>query len=455
MPHDSNLPSDAVQRLTPLFLDASADQPNRRSRRVAMNETSMTAYAATPASPHPGLGFKAFVALAAALMAVNALAVDSMLPALPAIARSMGLQDGNRQQLIVTAYLLSFGIAQIVYGPLADRFGRRPVMIVGLTIYVLASLMAAAAGTIETLLVARALQGIGSAATRVLVVSIVRDCYSGNQMARVMSLAFIVFLTVPILAPSIGQLIMLVLPWRAIFGALALFGFVMTLLVIFRLPETLHPRDRLPIAPGRIFEAFRICMTSRAAVGYMLAMTFLMGGLFSFINSVQQIFVDTFHVPQFFTTIFAGIALFMAMSSLLNSSVVGRLGTRPVSHAALIGYIIVACVHTLIVALGYETIWSFSILQAITMFCFGLVVSNFGALAMEPLGHVAGTASSIQGFVSTSGGALLGYLVGQRYDGTTMPLEVGFLIYGMMAMALVLAAERGHLFRRTAAKSMT
>ena len=416
-----------------------------------MNTMTPAAQAEFARMPHPGMGFRQFVGLVAALMAVNALAIDSMLPALPAIAHSMGLAAGNRQQLIVTIYLLSFGAAQIVYGPLSDRFGRRPVLMVGLGIYVAASVMAASATSLDMLLAARVLQGVGAAATRVLVVSVVRDCYAGNQMARVMSLAFIVFLAVPILAPSIGQIIMLVLPWRGIFGALTLFGLLMLAWVFTRLPETLDPRDRLPFEPGRIAEAFRISLTSRGAVGYMLAMTFIMGGLFGFINSAQQIFVDQFAVPHLFTSIFAAIAVFMAMASLLNSRVVGRVGTRPVSHAALVGYLIVAVVHLSIAVRGYETLWSFAVLQAAAMFCFGLVASNFGALAMEPLGHVAGTASSIQGFVTTAGGALLGFLVGQNFDGTTVPLEVGFLVYGAAALGLVLFSERGRLFRRVAA----
>ncbi|MDX7950651.1 multidrug effflux MFS transporter [Lichenihabitans sp. Uapishka_5] len=396
------------------------------------------------------MGFGQFVSLVAALMAINALAIDSMLPALPAIATSLGIPAGNQQQWIVTAYLLSFGVAQIVYGPLSDRFGRRPVLIVGLLIYSATSLLAATAWSFQTLLIARAFQGIGSAATRVLVVSIVRDSYSGNQMARVMSLAFIVFLAVPILAPSIGQIIMLVLPWRGIFAALAIFGIGVTLWVAFRLPETLHEEDRLPIAPGRIVSAFRISLTSRPAVGYMLAMMFIMGGLFGFINSAQQIFVTTFGAPRLFTVLFAGIALFMAMASLLNSRVVGRVGTRGVSHAALLGFIAVAGVHVVVVVSGLESLVSFAVLQALTMFCFGLVASNFGALAMEPLGHVAGTASSVQGFVTTVGGAALGFLVGQHFDGTTLPLEIGFLSYGVLGLILVLYAERGRLFRRAA-----
>lgn len=418
-----------------------------------MTQLALSAHADAPDVPHPGMGFTQFVAMVAALMAVNALAVDSMLPALPAIAGSLGIPPGNRQQWIVTVYLLSFGVSQIVYGPLSDRFGRRPVLITGLLIYAATSLLAAAAWSFEALLVARICQGIGSAATRVLAVSIVRDSYSGNQMARVMSLAFIVFLAVPILAPSLGQIIMLVFPWRGIFAALALFSMAVILWVVMRLPETLHPGDRLPIEPRRILDAFRVSLTSRAAMGYMLAMMFIMGGLFGFINSAQQIFVETFRAPRLFTVLFAAIAVFMAMASLLNSRIVGRVGTRGVSHGALLGFIAVAVVHLAVVAGGAESLWTFAVLQAFTMFCFGLVASNFGALAMEPLGHVAGTASSVQGFATTAGGAALGFLVGQHFDGTTRPLGVGFLAYGLLALALVLFSERGRLFRRAGART--
>lgn len=403
-----------------------------------------------PAAPSsvPGMGFRPFVALIAALMAINALAIDSMLPALPQIARTFAVPPGNRQQLIVTAYLLGFGIAQILYGPLSDRFGRKLPLATGLCIYVLFSIVAAASQSLETLLAARALQGVGSAATRVLTVSIVRDCYSGSQMARVMSLAFIVFLAVPIFAPSIGQIIMLLVPWRGLFGALALFGAAVLTWMLLRLPETLHAGDRLPIEPRRILEAFRFALTTRSAVCYMLAMTFMLGGLFGFINSAQQIFADVFHQPRLFTVIFAGIAGFMALASLLNARVVGRLGTRPVSHAALVGYLVMAALHVLIVISGLESIWTFTLFQAAIMFFFGLVVSNFGALAMEPLGHVAGTASSVQGFVTTSGGALLGFYIGQHFDGSALPLALGYVVYGVGSLVLVFAAERGRLFRR-------
>jgi DHA1 family bicyclomycin/chloramphenicol resistance-like MFS transporter len=407
--------------------------------------TAIAAYA-TPADTRAGMGFKQFVALVAALMAVNALAVDSMLPALPAIGQSLGIAKGNQQQWIVTSYLLGFGAAQILYGTLADRFGRKSILLLGLGIYVASSIAATFAPSLEVLIIVRVIQGIGSAATRVLAVSIVRDCYSGSQMARVMSLSFIVFLAVPIIAPSLGQLIMLIGPWRWIFGALALFAAAVLVWVAVRLPETLHPEDRRPISIRGVLGAYRMTLCNRIAVGYMLAMMLMLGGLFGFINSAQQVFVDVFGAPRLFTIIFAIVALFMALSSFLNSRIVGRLGTRRVSHLALTGYILFAIAHAGVAMAGYETIWSFAIFQAAMMFGFGLCVSNFGSLAMGPLGHVAGTASSVQGFVTTVGGALLGFFIGQHFNGTTVPLTLGFALCGLAALVMVAIAEKGRLF---------
>lgn len=398
------------------------------------------------------MSFRSFVALMAALMATNALAIDSMLPALPAMSEALGIAKANQRQWIITSYLLGFGATQIVYGTLSDRFGRRPVLVFGLVVYVAASIAAAFAGSFETLMAARVVQGVGAAATRVLVVSIVRDCYSGRDMARVMSLAMIVFLAVPILAPSIGQAILLVAPWRWIFGVLTIFGASVMLWVVLRLRETQAPEDRKPIELASVVAAFRVTLTTRLAVGYMLAMAFVLGGLFGFINSAQQVFVDVFHAPEWFTTIFALIALGMAAASLLNARIVGRLGMRRVSHGALLAYIALTGTHALLALSGHESLWSFAAFQAGAMFCFGLVAPNFGAMAMDPLGHVAGTASSVQGFVTTIGGALLGFFIGQHFDGTIVPITLGFALCGLAALGIVLVAEKGRLFRPAAGR---
>ena len=397
------------------------------------------------------IGFKQFVSLVAAIMAVNALAIDSMMPALALIGHDLGIVAENDRQWIITAYLLGFGGAQIFYGTLADRFGRKPVMLTALVLYVIFSFGSALATSLPMLLTARVLQGIGAAASRVLVVSIVRDRFSGRQMARVMSLAFIVFLSVPILAPSIGQLILLVGSWRWIFGALAVFGAIVAVWIGLNLPETLHAEDRLPLSPSAILRAFGVTLTNRVAVGYMLASTMLIGSLFGFITCAQQIFVEVFNEPVFFTINFAIIAGFMAVASLVNARIVGRVGTRRVSHTALLGYIACALVHVIAVALGKENLIAFTVIQSGLMFCFGMVASNFSAMAMEPLGHVAGTASSVQGFCSTLGGALIGFYIAQHFDGTAQPLVLGFLACSTASLICVLVTEKGRLFQPTTA----
>ncbi len=408
--------------------------------------TSTSAPRVTP-GPHAGVGFREFVGLVAALMAINALGIDSMLPALPEIGRALGIASENKRQWIIAAYMFGFGGAQLIYGPLADRYGRKPVLLVSMALFAMMSIVAGFSDSFATMIAARILQGCAAASTRVLAVSIVRDCYSGRQMARVMSLSFIVFLAVPIIAPSLGQLIMLFTPWQGIFVFLAMFGGSVAVWAALRLPETLHPEDRHPISIKALTSAVRLAVTNRYSLGYTLASTCLFGSLLGFINSVQQIFTDIFHEAKLFPIIFACIASMMGVASFTNSRIVERLGTRRVSHTALLGFITIAGLHLAVAASGHETIVSFAILQAMMMGCFGLAGSNFGSMAMEPLGHIAGTGSSIQGFISTVGGALLGIVIGQSFNGTTVPVTAGFLLLGLSALVIVLVTERGKLFR--------
>ncbi len=410
----------------------------------------MTDYPPRSSIPHPGIGFAEFVGLMTALLMVNAMAIDIMLPALESMGVSLHIATDNQRQWIISAYLLGMGMTQLVYGTLADRYGRKPVLLWGLGIYTVFGVVAAFANSFETMIAARAMQGVGSAAARVLMVAIVRDCYSGRRMASVISLAISLFLAVPILAPSLGQLILLVTPWRSIFVILVMMGAGVTVWVWLRLPETLHPQDRLPISPRRITSAFRLALTTRVSVGYMLAATLTIGASFGFLNSAQQVFVDVFHVPRLFTLIFALSAGSLAASSMLNARLVGRIGMRVLSHRALVGYIVFAFTHLTLALTGHHTVVSFAIVQSGMMFCIGMVTSNFSAMAMEPLGHIAGTASSVQGFVTTFGGALIGFFVGQHFDGTIVPLTMGFSALGTAALLIVLVTEKGRLFQPTA-----
>jgi DHA1 family bicyclomycin/chloramphenicol resistance-like MFS transporter len=393
------------------------------------------------------MGFKQFVALIASLMALNALAIDSMLPALPQIGAALRVVTENERQWVVTAYLLGLGSAQLIYGVLADRFGRKPLLLLGVGLYAGFSIYAAFADSLGGMIIARVLQGAGAAGAQVVCVSIVRDCYSGSQMARVMSLTFIVFLAAPVIAPSIGQAIVSVAPWQWIFVFLATFSAFLFAWAALRLPETMHAEDRRALSVERIAHGFKTVLSSRVAMGYMLASAFVIGGLFGFINSVQQVFTDIFNAPRAFPLIFAIVATFMAFSSLLNSKIVGRLGARHVSHRALLGFIFFAAVHFVVALSGHENIVSFTICQACMLFCFGLVLSNFNAIAMERLGHVAGTGSSVQGFITFAGGAIIGFFIGQAFNGTAIPLTLGYLVCGSIGFIIVLVTERGRLFQ--------
>ncbi len=399
-----------------------------------------------PAPTQRLIGFKETVVLVAMLMAMNALAIDSMLPALPAIGEGLGVGDPNQRQWVITAYLLGFGVTQIIYGPLSDRFGRRPVLFTGVAIYVVFSLLAAFAWSFEALMAARVLQGVGAASTRVLAVAIVRDQYEGRRMAQVMSLSFLVFLGVPIIAPSLGALVLMLGPWRWIFAVLGLFGVTILIWAALRLPETLKPENRLPIDLKRIGGAAWETVSNRLSLGYTLAMTVIVGCLFGFLNSSQQIFEVALGNAEIFPIVFAIVGCGIAAASLLNAGLVQRFGQRLLSHTALIGFTVFSAVHMAVALSGHETLISFAVVQTLTMFCFGFIGGNFGSMAMTPLGHIAGTAAAVQGVISSVGGALIGFFIGQQFNGTTVPMTLGFTICGLAALAIVLWTERGQLF---------
>ncbi|KQZ78280.1 MFS transporter [Mesorhizobium sp. Root157] len=394
-----------------------------------------------------GMGKMEFIAMMAMLMALNALAIDIMLPGLQEIGASLGVESENHRQYVISAYLMGFAVAQLAYGPLADRFGRKAPMLAGLGIYVVAALVGAFAPTFEALLLARFVHGVGSAATRVITVSIIRDVFGGRQMAEVMSLVMMVFMIVPIIAPGTGQIIMLFGEWHLIFVFMAVAAVAVVIWMQLRLPETLNPADRRPFTIRSIGQAFAIVLTNRVALCYTLASTFIFGALFGFINSAQQIYVGIYELGTMFPVAFAAVAAFMSLASYLNSRLVGRFGMRRLSHGALIGFMLVSAAWFVLSLFGTIPFALFLLLFALAMFQFGLIGSNFNALAMEPLGHVAGTASAVLGFMGTAGGGLIGAGLGQAFDGTTTPLGAGFFAVALVGLLFVLIAERGKLFQ--------
>ena len=396
--------------------------------------------------PHPGVSQREFIALVAGLMAIGALGVDMMLPALPAIGRGLGVADANALQYVIAAYTFGFGGGQLVYGPLADRYGRKPVLVFSLAGFVITSFIAAGSTTLALLVVARCIQGAFGAATRVLVTSVVRDSYSGRTMAKVMSLASMLFFIVPILAPSLGSVLLTFGPWRWNFWGLGLLSAAILVWTSVRLPETLAMDRRRAISMPLLAEAYRATLGNRFSLGYSVGSALMFGGLMGYIYSSEQIVGNVFGRPGAFPYIFALVAAAMGVSVFLNSRLVERFGTRKLSHGALLITIAVATVHSAVAASGHETLTMFVVLQAMQMATFGLIGSNFSAMAMEPVGHIAGTAASIQGFIANVGGAIVGVQIGQAFNGTTLPVALGFAVCGLASLTIVLIVERGRLF---------
>ncbi|MBA2770624.1 MAG: multidrug effflux MFS transporter, partial [Sphingomonas sp.] len=393
-----------------------------------------------------GPGHKEMVALLAGLMALNAFAIDAMIPALPALGQELGVARENDRQLVVIAYMAGFGSTQLIWGPLADRFGRKPVLAIGVALYTLFAVLCGLAGSFALLIAARALQGASAAVTRVLIVTVVRDLFEGEEMARIMSLVFMVFMIVPVLAPLVGQGILLIAPWRWIFLVLAAYGLTLLVWSLLRLPETLRPEYRRSLHWRSLLEAAGTVVREPQSRGYTLALTASFGVLVAYIASIQQIVFEAFGAPGAIGLVFAAIAAPMALASWTNSRIVSRFGVRRVGHSAALALALISLAHAAIAWAAPEGLLLFIVLQALTMICFALTSANLSTLAMEHMAPIAGIASSVQGTVGTVGAALVGFLIGQAFDGTIQPFLWGTAACGVAAFALVLFTEPKRLF---------
>jgi len=387
-----------------------------------------------------------FIVLIAGLMALNALAIDVMLPALPYMGEALGVTHENERQLVVAVYMFGFGLAQLAFGPLTDRYGRRGPLFVGLAIYLVCAFAAAFAPSFAVLLGLRFVQGIGAAATRVIATAVVRDRFSGREMAEIMALTFMVFMAIPIIAPGIGQVLLLTGPWQHIFFFMGGLASLITIWGFFRLPETMHPEYRRALSFRSVVDGFRIVVTNRQALFYGLAGTFLFGAMFGFISASQQIFVELYGLGPYFPVAFAVMASVIAVAQFINSRVVRRFGMRRISHTAMLVYLVVSYIWLAFALAGPMPFPLFFGLFVVIQFMFGWAASNMNSLSMEPLGQVAGTAASVFGFTQTVGGALIGTFIGQHYNGTLVPNALGYAIMGTIVLTCILIAEKGKLF---------
>ena len=406
---------------------------------------------ASVSSRHAPLSLAAFVVILASLMALNALATDIMLPAFPNIAAEYGVEV-TAVQAVITAYMLGFSFSQLFVGFISDRYGRRSVLLAGLTVYTLAGMMTALAGSLDALLLWRFVQGLGAGAPRIICTAAIRDCYEGRRMARVMSLTMTIFMAAPVLAPSIGQGIMVFASWHWVMASVAFYGLVMLYISGRHFPETLPVENRIPLSWRRIREALRSVALNRQTVGYTLAAGTFFGALFGFIGQAQQLLVGVYGLGKWFPLVFAFMALSMSASSLVNSALVERFGMRVLSHTAVVAYLLLSLAMFALARMEMLDFWRFATIHVCIMLIVGLVFSNFNALALEPQGRFAGVASSFTGATTTALGAIIGFFIGRAFDGTAAPLAGGFALSGIFTIAIIAITEKGRLFRASSTR---
>jgi len=396
----------------------------------------------------PPLPFREFITLLALLISLTALAVDIMLPALPDIGLHFNIATENDRQLVVTGYLVGLAAGQLVWGHFSDLVGRRVPLLAGLAFYVVGSVAALVAPSFVVLVAARVCQGFGGAAGRTITTAIVRDCFSGRDMAHTMSFVMMVFIIVPVLAPGIGQGLLHLGNWRWGFGALLLVGLVASVWVGFRLPETWKVSRQEGLRPLGIMASLRAVLSNKVTRGYGIAAGLMFGCLVAYISSAQQVFVDAYQLGDMFPVAFGAIASTMAVAALTNALLVRRLGMRRLSHTALVVFIAASGLLSVLCYMERPPLIVFMVLLGLCFYLFALMQSNFNSIAMQPVGHVAGMASSLLGGVVTGAGVVAGTIIGRAFDGTPFPLAAGFATLGICAFLIVISVEGRHgLFR--------
>ncbi len=406
---------------------------------------------AVPPTAQFPLSFFEFVSLIALLMALTALSIDVMLPALPQIGTELGASDENDRQLVISVYFIGFAAGQLLFGPLSDRYGRRQPLLAGLVLYIAGTIIALTSGSFAGLLAARIFQGFGASSPRVIALAIVRDRFGGREMARVMSFVMMVFIVVPILAPGVGEIILQLSGWRIIFYFLLFVAISSMIWAWLRLPETRHEEDRLPFSVASIWQATKLVVTTRQTAGYTIGMGFVFGLLLSYIVSAEQIFVDVYGLGGRFPVAFGAISCFLVAASGLNALFVRKIGMRGVSHRAIFAGLAVCGVMALAGFPEKPPLVLFGLYMGIVFFCFGVIMPNFSALSMEPMSHIAGTASSLAGFYSTVAGAGFGTAIGRAFDGSVRPLCIGITLLFIATLVTVLITERFKLIQHKAA----
>jgi len=389
---------------------------------------------------------KEFTVLMALLMSIVAISIDAMLPALGLIGHDLGLADLNRTQLVIGVIFAGMALGQLVAGPLSDALGRKPILYAGIAVDLAGSLLCYGARDFDTLLVGRFIEGLGVAGPYVTAVSVVRDKYAGREMAKAMSLIMMIFILVPAVAPSLGQAVMHLAGWRGIFILYVVYALVIGSWIALRLEETLPPAHRVPLRWKAFGHGLGFVLRNRTTVAYTLCLGLCFGSLIGYLGASRQIFQDQFHTGETFALYFGGLALLLGFASLLNSRLVARFGMRRMCIRSTEAIVAASALFLLLhLAVAAITLPMFVGYAAVLFFSFGLMFGNLNAIAMEPMGEVAGMASALIGSSSSLISLALGTVIGQLYHGSLIPLAAGFLVLGLFSLVLMKVENGWHL----------
>jgi DHA1 family bicyclomycin/chloramphenicol resistance-like MFS transporter len=390
------------------------------------------------------MGYGESLVLMALLISIVALSVDTMLPALPEIGADLNVQIANDVQLVISFLFLGLSVGLLFYGPLSDSLGRKPVLFAGIAIYIFGCVLSIFSISFSTMLAGRILQGLGSAGPRTVVLAVVRDQYEGRDMARIMSTIMSIFIMIPVFAPSIGQGIMLMAGWRTIFAVLLFLSLTVLAWFGWRHPETLSPRYRLPFSFKKIALAFAEVCCHRISLSYTIVAGFVMGAFLGYISSAQQVFQDLYGQGLMFPLIFGILGLSVGSALFFNSRIVMHLGMRKLVDRAMAGLAAISSAYFVIDCLfaGRSPFWMLIAYFLTAFFCIGFLFGNLNAIAMRPMGHIAGTASAVVGSLSTFLAVPIAFVIGHLYNDTTLPLVGGFALLSATSLCIMRWANR-------------
>jgi DHA1 family bicyclomycin/chloramphenicol resistance-like MFS transporter len=386
-----------------------------------------------------------FVALMASLMSIVALSIDALLPALPEIGETLGVIDPNNNQKLVTMIFLGLGFGQLIFGPLSDSFGRKPIVYVGFSLFIIATFICVTTKSFEIMIIGRILQGVGLASPRTLSIAMIRDSYSGDFMAKILSIVVMVFILVPVIAPTLGQFLLNYYNWESIFYVNLLFGLIIMLWFWQRQPETLSKKNKIKFTPMLFINGSKEFIKHKHAVGFTLVSGFITGSFMVYLSTAQQIFEQQYNLGDKFPYIFASLAIAVGLATFLNSRYVIRFGMWRIAFAGTIAYCIISLLYIALFWSGVnpsiEILITFFSLQ---FFAIGFLFGNLRSLAMQPLGHIAGIGAAINGFVSTVMAVPIANYIGSFVSNSVFPLFVGFSIFGVLSLFVFLRLRLLH-----------